>query len=372
MVYRIDASQGKTIRLEKMVAYHTSRGLPVRELSDRCDRTLDRAARYDVRHYLDEQRAWYDRFWASSDVEVVSHDAEHDALQQAIRFNLFSLAQASARADQQGVPAKGVTGSGYEGHYFWDSEIYVAPFLTYTRPELSRNLLHFRSRMLPAARERAREVSQRGALFPWRTINGEEASAYYAAGTAQVHIDADIALRPRAVRQRDRRRRLPRARRAGDPGGDRAALRRPRLLAQQRRALLPHPRRHRARRVHDRRQQQPVHQRHGPLQPGAGGGLGGVGPRAGARGVRPARAAARAARRRGARVGRVRQGDAHPVRRRARDPPAGRLLPRPRGVGPQPNPRGAAAPAPALPPAGHLPLPGAQAGRCRARPLPAR
>ena len=193
MVFRVDASQGNTVRLEKSVAYHTSRGLPVRELADRCDRTLDRAARYDFQHYLDEQRTWYDRFWASSDVEVASSDPKHDALQQAIRFNLFSLAQASARADQQGVPAKGVTGSGYEGHYFWDSEIYVAPFLTYTRPELSRNLMHFRRRMLPAARERAREVSQRGALFPWRTINGEEASAYYAAGTAQVHIDADIA-----------------------------------------------------------------------------------------------------------------------------------------------------------------------------------
>ena len=85
-----------------------------------------------------------------------------------------------------------MTGSGYEGHYFWDSEVYVAPFLSYTRPELARNLMHFRSRMLPAARDRARELSQRGALFPWRTINGEEASAYYAAGTAQVHIDADV------------------------------------------------------------------------------------------------------------------------------------------------------------------------------------
>ena len=119
-------------------------------------------------------------------------DDEARATQQAIRFNLFSLAQASARADQWGVPAKGVTGSGYEGHYFWDSEIYVAPFLTYTQPALAKNLLHFRSRMLDAARHRAAEMAQKGALFPWRTINGEEASAYYAAGTAQVHIDADV------------------------------------------------------------------------------------------------------------------------------------------------------------------------------------
>jgi alpha,alpha-trehalose phosphorylase len=192
MVYRVDAREGSTLRIEKTVAYHTSRGLPVRELSDRCRRTLDRAARHDVDHWLEEQRRWYDAFWAASDVEFSSDTPSHHAVQQAIRYNLFTLAQASGRADGHGVAAKGVSGSGYEGHYFWDTEVYVAPFLTYTRPELARNLMHFRSRMLPAARDRAREMSQRGALFPWRTINGEEASAYYAAGTAQVHIDADV------------------------------------------------------------------------------------------------------------------------------------------------------------------------------------
>jgi alpha,alpha-trehalose phosphorylase len=115
------------------------------------------------------------------------------AIQQAVRYNLFTLAQASARTDGLGVPAKGVTGSGYEGHYFWDTEVYVVPFLNYTVPEVARNVLHFRSVMLPAARERAREMASGGALYPWRTVNGEEASAYYAAGSAQVHINADIA-----------------------------------------------------------------------------------------------------------------------------------------------------------------------------------
>ncbi len=188
MVFRVEAHQGNKVRLEKLVTYHTSRGVPVRELSDRCDRTLDRADRHSTAHYLAEQRAWYDEFWAASDVEI-----DDEEMQQAIRFNLFTLAQASARADRQGVPAKGVTGSGYEGHYFWDSEIYVVPFLTFTQPHVARNLLHFRNRMLPAARTRAREMAQSGALFPWRTISGEEASAYYAAGSAQMHINADIA-----------------------------------------------------------------------------------------------------------------------------------------------------------------------------------
>ena len=115
------------------------------------------------------------------------------AVQQAIRWNLFQVAQATARAEQSGVPAKGVTGSGYGGHYFWDTEIYVLPFLTYTSPQMARSALRFRYNMLGAARNRAQDLAQSGALFPWRTVNGEEASAYYAAGTAQYHIDADIA-----------------------------------------------------------------------------------------------------------------------------------------------------------------------------------
>jgi len=90
------------------------------------------------------------------------------------------------------VPAKGVTGRAYEGHYFWDTEIYVLPFLIYTSPQIAKNLLTFRYKMLPQARARARELGHRGAMFPWRTISGEEASAYYAAGTAQYHINADI------------------------------------------------------------------------------------------------------------------------------------------------------------------------------------
>jgi alpha,alpha-trehalose phosphorylase len=115
------------------------------------------------------------------------------ALQQAIRWNLFEVAQAAARAEQSGVPAKGVTGTGYSGHYFWDTDIFVVPFLTYTSPQMARSELRFRYNMLGAARRRAEELAQSGALFPWRTVNGEEASAYYAAGTAQYHIDADIA-----------------------------------------------------------------------------------------------------------------------------------------------------------------------------------
>ena len=187
--YRIAAQPGVPVRLTKTVAYHTSRGVPSRELLDRCRRTLDRARDLGVPELRAEQRAWLDAFWTRADVEVPGQPE----VQQAIRWNLFSIMQAAARAEGQGIPAKGVTGSGYGGHYFWDTEVYVMPFLTYTTPRAARNALRFRYSLLDAARRRAGQLAQKGALFPWRTINGEEASAYYAAGTAQYHIDADIA-----------------------------------------------------------------------------------------------------------------------------------------------------------------------------------
>ncbi len=188
MVYRVEAKPGQSIKVIKAVSYHTSRGVPSRELVDRCRRTLDRVAMHGIEPEFAAQRRWLDAFWDRSDVVVHGQPA----LQQAIRWNLFQVAQATARAEQSGVPAKGVTGSGYGGHYFWDTEIYVLPFLTYTSPKMARSALRFRYNMLDAARRRAQDLAQSGALFPWRTVNGEEASAYYAAGTAQYHIDADI------------------------------------------------------------------------------------------------------------------------------------------------------------------------------------
>ncbi len=186
--YRVDARKDVPIRLVKYAAYHTSRGVPARELVSRCRRTLDRALAQGVDRQVTEQREWFDGFWERSDVEV---DGPPE-IQQAVRWNLFQLAQAGGRAEGGGVPAKGVTGSGYSGHYFWDTEVYTLPFFTYTTPHCTRSALRFRYKLLDAARVRAQQMTQRGALFPWRTINGEEASAYYAAGTAQYHIDADI------------------------------------------------------------------------------------------------------------------------------------------------------------------------------------
>ena len=189
VIFQLTAEPGVPVRLTKLVSFHTAQTVPPRELIDRCERTLDRTWKEDVARQFDAQHAWLAEFWSRADVQI----GGQPALQQAVRWNLFSILQAAARAEGQGIAAKGVSGSGYGGHYFWDTEIYVMPFLIYTMPWAARNALRFRYALLDNARVRAWELSQKGALFPWRTINGHEASAYYAAGTAQYHIDADIA-----------------------------------------------------------------------------------------------------------------------------------------------------------------------------------
>jgi alpha,alpha-trehalose phosphorylase len=197
VAFTIEAKPGSPIRLTKYMVYHTSQTASPEELCGRAAWTMDRVMSQGFRPLLAAQEQYMDDFWRRSDVRI--RDIREERLkrstveiQQAIRFNLFHILQASARAEDAGVPAKGLTGQAYEGHYFWDTEIYLLPFLSYTSPRIARNLLTVRYKMLPQARAQARQLGHRGAMFPWRTISGEEASAYYAAGTAQYHINADI------------------------------------------------------------------------------------------------------------------------------------------------------------------------------------
>jgi Trehalose and maltose hydrolases (possible phosphorylases) len=197
IAFTIDARPGSPIDLTKFMVYHTSATASAEELCGRAEWTMDRVMAEGFEQLLASQEQYMDDFWRRSDVRVRDIREERTKrstveIQQAIRFNLFHILQASARAEDAGVPAKGLTGQAYEGHYFWDTEIYVLPFLIYTSPRIAKNLLTFRYKMLPQARARARQLGHRGAMFPWRTISGEEASAFYAAGTAQYHINADI------------------------------------------------------------------------------------------------------------------------------------------------------------------------------------
>src|SRR5215469_5634542 len=197
VAFTIEARPDRPIQLTKYMVYHTSQTASPEELCGRAEWTMDRVTTQGIQQLLTGQEQYLKEFWRRSDVRV--KDLREDRtkrttleIQQATRFNLFHIMQASARAEGTGVPAKGLTGQAYEGHYFWDTEIYLLPFLIYTSPRIARNLLMFRYKMLPQARARAKELGHRGAMFPWRTISGEEASAYYAAGTAQYHINADI------------------------------------------------------------------------------------------------------------------------------------------------------------------------------------
>ncbi|MBH5338300.1 glycoside hydrolase family 65 protein [Streptomyces pactum] len=180
---------GETLRLEKLVAYGWSavRSLPA--VRDQVDAALAGARSTGWHGLLEQQRGYLDDFWNRADVEV-DGDAE---IQQAVRFALFHVLQAGARSEERAIPAKGLTGSGYDGHSFWDTEMFVLPLLTYTAPESVAEALRWRHATLPEARERAEQLGLRGAAFPWRTIDGAECSGYWPAGTAAFHVNAAIA-----------------------------------------------------------------------------------------------------------------------------------------------------------------------------------
>ncbi|MFB6467176.1 glycoside hydrolase family 65 protein [Cytobacillus sp. Hz8] len=139
---------------------------------------------------LHEQAKYLSDFWHHADVQI-----EGDLkLQEGIRFNLYHLLQSTGRDHHSNIAAKGLSGEGYEGHYFWDTEIFMVPVFLLTKPELAKQLLLYRYSILDTAKLRAKEMGhQKGALFPWRTISGSECSSYHPSGTAQYHISADIA-----------------------------------------------------------------------------------------------------------------------------------------------------------------------------------
>lgn len=170
----------ETKALEKKVAYLAT--------DHPEDALAELRATPDFTRLASEQASSLAAFWRDGMVEI----GGDPHLQQAVNWVLFQLFQASALVEGTGIPAKGLTGQTYEGHYFWDTDVFVLPFLAHAHPHAARELIRFRHSLLPMARERAKVMSENGALYPWRTINGEEASAYYEAGTAQYHINGAV------------------------------------------------------------------------------------------------------------------------------------------------------------------------------------
>jgi alpha,alpha-trehalose phosphorylase len=180
---------GQRLSLVKLLAYGWSsqRSMPALRAQVGAARSAARRTGWDG--LLAEQREYLDDFWQDADVEV---DGDPE-LQQAVRFGVFHILQAGARGEDRPIAAKGLTGPGYDGHTFWDTETFVLPILTYLLPSAAASALRWRHRILPAARERAHQLGKRGAAFPWRTIDGREASGYWPGSTAAFHINADIA-----------------------------------------------------------------------------------------------------------------------------------------------------------------------------------
>jgi alpha,alpha-trehalose phosphorylase len=184
-----DIEPGRPLRVDKLLAYGWSSVRSLPSVRDQVDAALAAARKSGWDGIAKEQRAYLDEFWNNADVEL---DGDME-LQQAVRFAVFHSLQAGARAEQRAIPAKGLTGPGYDGHSFWDSESFVLPLLTYTVPDAAADALRWRWSTLDLAVERASTLHLQGAAFPWRTIRGQECSGYWPAGTAAFHINAGIA-----------------------------------------------------------------------------------------------------------------------------------------------------------------------------------
>ena len=181
--------EGQPFQLVKFVGYGWSGTRSRPALRDQVEGALLVAAQTGWEGLAEEQRAFLDDFWARADVELEGDEE----IQQATRFGMFHVLQAGARAEGRPIPAKGLSGNGYDGHSFWDAETFVMPVLTYTMPDAAAHALRWRQSTLPGAVDRAAQLGLRGAAFPWRTISGAECSAYWPAGTAAFHVNADIA-----------------------------------------------------------------------------------------------------------------------------------------------------------------------------------
>ncbi|MDT7552948.1 MAG: alpha,alpha-trehalose phosphorylase [Pseudonocardiales bacterium] len=180
---------GQTLTIIKYLAYGWSARRSPPALHDQVRAALAAARFTGWDGLLAEQRDYLDTFWATADVEI-DGDAE---LQQAVRVAIFHVLQAGARAERRAIGAKGLTGEGYDGHTFWDTETFSLPMMSFLAPEAAADALRWRQTILPLAYERAEQLGLSGAAFPWRTIRGQECSGYWPAGTAAFHINADIA-----------------------------------------------------------------------------------------------------------------------------------------------------------------------------------
>ncbi len=181
-------SKDETIRLVKYAIITDS--LRTDNVKEQARQYIEQVEDMDIAELYQRQSVYLSHFWKQAELKI---DGD-DELESAVRYNIYQLIQSVGKDEHSNVAAKGLSGEGYEGHYFWDTEMYIQPFFVLTVPEIAKNLISYRYTTLESARENARLLGhKKGALYPWRTISGSECSGFFPAGTAQYHISSDVA-----------------------------------------------------------------------------------------------------------------------------------------------------------------------------------
>jgi len=148
------------------------------------------ASEIPAEDWFGRQAAYLDKFWNNCDIGITG---DHE-LTEALHYNMYQLLQSAGKDSRSSIAAKGLSGEGYEGHYFWDTEMYIMPFFLLNDPDTAVKLLRYRYHTLEHAKENARILGhKKGAAYSWRTIMGRECSGYFPSGSAQYHISGDIA-----------------------------------------------------------------------------------------------------------------------------------------------------------------------------------
>ena len=187
--YTAFAEKEQVIVFDKTLAYYAEDEDNLDDMVKQTKEILHHAALEGYERLASEQEQYLAEYWDRADIQIMGADN----ILQGLRFNLFHLLQHTGKDGKAGVSAKGLSGEGYEGHYFWESETYIMPAFMFSSPDIAKSILTYRYGTLDKARENAAMMGHRGAMFPWRTINGYECSAYFPAGAAQYHITGGVA-----------------------------------------------------------------------------------------------------------------------------------------------------------------------------------
>jgi len=181
-------ASGQTINFVKYAIFADS--LRTEDCKEHAAAEMKKALSVTLQELYQHQENYLTDYWENCAVKIEGDDE----LNVAVKYNLFQVIQAVSKDEFGNIAPKGLSGEGYEGQYFWDSEMYLQPFLTITNPAMTKNLISYRYNTLDMAKENARILGHKsGALYPWRTIMGRECSGYFPAGSAQYHINGDIA-----------------------------------------------------------------------------------------------------------------------------------------------------------------------------------